>query len=43
MMAERMVGKQAHRFEMEAVLPNKEFGKAMRKLLQYRRTLYIPI
>ncbi|WP_017756173.1 peroxiredoxin [Calidifontibacillus oryziterrae] len=26
-MAERMVGKQAPRFEMEAVLPNKEFGK----------------
>ena len=26
-MAERMVAKQAPRFEMEAVLPNKEFGK----------------
>ncbi|MBP3041504.1 peroxiredoxin [Bacillaceae bacterium Marseille-Q3522] len=26
-MPERMVGKQAPRFEMEAVLPNKEFGK----------------
>jgi peroxiredoxin 2/4 len=26
-MAERMVGKQAPRFEMEAVMPNKEFGK----------------
>jgi peroxiredoxin 2/4 len=26
-MAERMVGKQAPRFEMDAVLPNKEFGK----------------
>lgn len=26
-MAERMVGKQAPRFEMEAVLANKEFGK----------------
>ncbi|WP_077622175.1 peroxiredoxin [Sediminibacillus massiliensis] len=26
-MAERMVGKQAPRFEMEAVLSNKEFGK----------------
>ncbi|MEH6887745.1 peroxiredoxin, partial [Priestia megaterium] len=25
-MAERMVGKQAPRFEMEAVLANKEFG-----------------
>jgi peroxiredoxin (alkyl hydroperoxide reductase subunit C) len=27
LMPERMVGKQAPRFEMEAVLPNKEFGK----------------
>lgn len=26
-MVERMVGKQAPRFEMEAVMPNKEFGK----------------
>ncbi|KHD84220.1 peroxiredoxin [Heyndrickxia ginsengihumi] len=26
-MTERLVGKQAPRFEMEAVLPNKEFGK----------------
>ncbi len=26
-MAERMVGKQAPRFEMDAVMPNKEFGK----------------
>jgi peroxiredoxin (alkyl hydroperoxide reductase subunit C) len=26
-MPERMVGKQAPRFEMDAVLPNKEFGK----------------
>ncbi len=26
-MPERMVGKQAPRFEMEAVMPNKEFGK----------------
>ncbi|ASS90849.1 MULTISPECIES: peroxiredoxin [Aeribacillus] len=26
-MAERLVGKQAPRFEMDAVLPNKEFGK----------------
>jgi len=26
-MAERMVGKQAPHFEMEAVMPNKEFGK----------------
>lgn len=26
-MAERMVGKQAPRFEMEAVLASKEFGK----------------
>lgn len=26
-MADRMVGKQAPRFEMDAVLPNKEFGK----------------
>lgn len=26
-MQERMVGKQAPRFEMEAVMPNKEFGK----------------
>ena len=26
-MAERMVAKQAPRFEMDAVLPNKEFGK----------------
>lgn len=27
LMAERMVAKQAPRFEMEAVMPNKEFGK----------------
>lgn len=26
-MSERMVGKQAPRFEMDAVMPNKEFGK----------------
>ncbi|GAA0494440.1 biofilm-specific peroxidase AhpA [Salinibacillus aidingensis] len=26
-MAERMIGKQAPRFEMDAVLPNREFGK----------------